>query len=139
LLDYLRSKGDDEEKVVLALSQLRERGVADVGSVALKYVRNGSRAVRIEAFRCLATYPGEEQSVALQKGLYDWSPEVRSSVAELIGRYKFYDMIPDLSIEWHFELVPEVKVQITKSLEQLHKGLLELDRRSKESELKASE
>lgn len=133
LLDYLRSKGSEEEKIILALSQLRERGVGDVAAVALNYVRYGSRAVRIEAFRCLATYPGEEQDAALRRGLYDWSPEVRNSVVEFIGRYKFYDMIPDLSIAWYFELVPEVKVQITKSLEKLHNGLLDMGGRSKQS------
>lgn len=138
LLDYLRMERKEEERIILALSQLRNRGVSDVAAVALNFVRYGSRAVRIEAFRCLASYPGDDQNIELRQGLYDWSPEVRDSVVELISRNNFYDMIPDLSIAWYYELVPEVRIHITKSLEQLHKGLIDLERSVKESGGKSS-
>jgi len=133
LLDYLRMEKIDEEKIILALSELRKRGVGDVASVARNFVRYGSRAVRIEAFRCLATYPGDEQNIELRKGLYDWSPEVRNSIVEIITKNNFYDMIPDLSIAWYYEFVPEVRNHITKSLEELHKGLIQLESTTREA------
>jgi len=121
LIEYLRSEKNDDEHIILALSRLRERGVSEVSQVALSYISFGSRAVRKEAFRCLASITSAQASNALRKGIYDWSPEVRSQVVDLIGQYHYYELIPDLSLAWYSEMSSEVKTEIQQTLEKLHR------------------
>jgi hypothetical protein len=136
LVDLLNIPTTSEEEILLALASLRERGVGDVVPIAINYTRHPFSSIRREAYLILMTVglksgwnnDGINVTWELSRGLNDSSADVRAYLADLIGKYYYYELLPDLSLSYYSEQHPTVKEHILRTLKLLKAKIQQLDK-----------